>query len=79
MDNFNVDTPGGLKLSVAWMQMHVARIHQGGRWIIPRSGSVVVIDHANKQAIRVLGLLPETSTEKVFQAMGWTWIDKATG
>lgn len=77
--NMNVDTPDGLANAVEWMKDHVALIADQGRWVIPRSGSIVVIDHKNKQAIRVLGLLPEPSTQKVFEAMGWKWIDKANG
>lgn len=77
--DWNVDSPEGLRRAVEWMRRHVELFNDQGRWIIPRSGSVVVIDKANKQAIRVLGLAPEPSTQKVFEAMGWTWVDKAGG
>ena len=77
--NMNVDTPDGLANAVDWMKRFVDTLTDQARWAIPRSGSIVVIDKTNKQAIRVLGLLPEPSTQKVFEAMGWKWIDKANG
>lgn len=77
--NMNTDTPEGLANAVTWMRTFVDTLADQARWAIPRSGSVVVIDKTNKQAIRVLGLLPEPSTKAVFEAMGWAWIDKANG
>lgn len=75
--NWDVDTKEGLARAVEWMERHVAMFNDQGRWVIPRSGSIIVIDKVNKQAIRVLGLRPETSTQKVFEAMGWKWVDRA--
>lgn len=79
--NWDVDTPEGLSRSVEWMQRHVALLKDQGRWIIPRSGSIVVISHSNKTAYLVLCLHPagEPSTQKVFEAMGWKWVDKTKG
>lgn len=76
--NWHVDTADGLANAVAWMTKHVSMMADGGTWLIPRSGSVVVIDKKNKQAVRTAGLLPEPSTQKVFETMGWTWIDRAS-
>ena len=76
---WHIDDPKGLANAVEWMRRHVDLIQDNGRWIIPRSGSIVVFDKTNKRAIRVLGLLPEPSTQVVIEAMGWTWIDKANG
>ena len=77
--NWNTDTTDGLANAVAWMTKHVAMLADQGTWIVPRSGSIVVIDKKNKRATRTIGLLPEPSTQQVFEAMGWTWIDKAAG
>jgi hypothetical protein len=74
---WDTDTPEGLANAVEWMKQHVARIADGGTWLIPRSGSIVKIDHQNKRATRIAGLLPEPSTQKVFEAMGWTWVDES--
>jgi hypothetical protein len=76
-EEWDVDTKAGLARAVEWMQRHVAIFADQGRWMMPRSCSIIVIDKKNKQAIRVAGFLPETSTQKIFEAMGWTWVDKA--
>lgn len=77
VDDWDVDTPHGLARAREWMERQVALIANGGSWIIPRSMSVIVIDKVHKKATRMMGMLPETSTRKVFEAMGWTWEDKA--
>jgi len=78
-DRWDVDTPEGLASAVAWMERHVATLGDNYHWIVPRTGSVVVIVRSTTQAIRVLGVAPETGTRKVFAAMGWRFIDKANG
>lgn len=78
-DKWNVDTPEGLANACEWMRRHITLCADNARWMMPRSGSVIVIDKTNQRMIRVLGVLPETSTETVLHAIGWTWIDKANG
>lgn len=78
-DRWNIDDPAGLANACEWMRRHLAMLADNARWIIPRSGSIVVIDKTNKRMIRVFGLLPETSTKVVIEAIGWTFIDKANG
>lgn len=73
----NINTPAGLAQAVKWQQDHIARVVDNGRWVVPRSGSIIVICHGTKEAVRVAGLFPEPDIEKVFKAMGWKWIDKA--
>lgn len=75
---WNVDTPEGLANAVERMTRHVSLLADQARWVM-RSGSVVVVDKANKRMIRVLGQKPEPSTQAVLKAMGWQWIDKAAG
>lgn len=78
---WNIDTKDGMYRAKEWMLRHVELFRDQGRWIIPQSGSVVVIDKANKQAILVLSLMPEMedATKRVFEAIGWTWVDKTKG
>lgn len=78
-DEWDVDTKHGMARAVEWMERQLAILSDQARWVIPRSGSIVVIDKKNKRAIRVLGMAPETSTKAVFEAMGWKWIDAANG
>jgi hypothetical protein len=73
----NVETPERLANAVAGMREHVKGFGDQGRWIVPRSGAIVVLDQVNKEASLVLGL-PPPSTQKVFEAMGWRWTDRTT-
>lgn len=73
--NLNIDTTDGMANAVAWQERHVALLGQGGRWIVPRSGTVYEIDHANKTARRCFGFRPEPTIERVFEAMGWKVVD----
>lgn len=75
--NYDLSTPEGLQNAVAWQQALVERMADQARWIVPRSMSVIVLDKVNKQAIRVMGMSPEPTIKRVFEEMGWTWIDKA--
>ena len=74
--NMDINTPEGMAAAVEWQQAHVDRLTDQGRWVVPRSGSIIVIDKMNKQAIRVAGLAPEPAIRRVFEAMGWQWIDR---
>jgi isoaspartyl peptidase/L-asparaginase-like protein (Ntn-hydrolase superfamily) len=75
--DWNVENPLGLARAVTWMERHVSMLADGAVWMLPRSMSIIHIDKTNKVATRRVGLAPEPSTQKVFEAMGWTWIDKA--
>lgn len=77
--SWDVGDPEGLANACEWMRRHLAILADNARWIIPRSGSIVVIDKTNRRMIRVAGLMPETSTKTVVEAIGWTWIDRANG
>lgn len=71
----NIDTPEGMREAVEWQTAHVNRLAQGGRWVVPRSGSIYIIDHEGKRAKRVFGMAPEPTITRVFIAMGWQVID----
>lgn len=75
--NWDVDTPEGLANATAWLTQFLDRLSDKATWGIPRSGSIIHIDKPNKRAVRLFGLAPETSTQKVFEAIGWTWEDRA--
>jgi hypothetical protein len=69
--NYDISTPEGMENAKRWQEQQVARVMQGGLWAVPRSGTVIRIDHENKVA-SMFGLLPEPEIVKVFVAMGWT-------
>lgn len=74
--NWDVDTPEGLANATAWMRPFLDRLADGAIWHVPRSGSIIQIHKSKKRAVRLFGLAPETSIQKVFEAMGWTWEDR---
>ena len=69
--NYDISTEEGMRNSVAWTQEIFSTIQEGGKWIIPRSGTIVTVDHANKTAYVIASQAPEPDTEKVIKAMGW--------
>ena len=74
----NIDTLEGLAQAVAEQQALIDRIIPGGRWVVPRSGSIYMLDQENKMARRVHGLKPEPTITRVFEAMGWTVVEPAS-
>lgn len=66
---WSIDNPGGMALAVKWTEALVQKITQGGTWIVPRSGSIYVLDHARKVVTRKTG--GDSSVERVFVEMGW--------
>lgn len=69
----DISTPEGMAAAVAWQERQVSLVAQGGVWGIPRSGTIIKIDHEGKTAT-FYGLTPEPDVIKVFRAMGWTCI-----
>lgn len=70
--NYDLDTEEGMKNSMEWTSRTLSHIKQGGTWAIPRSGTLVKIDHEYKTAYMIAGTEPEESTERVLKALGWT-------
>lgn len=73
--NFDLDTPEGMANAVEWQTRMVSVLKQGGRWIVPRSGSIYEIDHEGKRARRITGFVPEPTITRVFEAMGWKVVE----
>lgn len=74
MDNFDLDTVGGMNRAVEWTRNLFEHIKDGGRWIVPRSGTTVTVDHDTHTATIKAGYAPDPSIERVVRAMGWTVI-----
>lgn len=69
--NYDINTEEGMNNAVQWVQATFAAIKDGGKWVIPRSGTIVTLDHNNKTAYILAGHTPEPDTERVIKAMGW--------
>ena len=70
--NWDIDTPGGMENAMAWQERMLSMIKPGGSWIVPRSNSIYTIYPDEKIAVRVTMNMPDTSIDRVFDAMGWT-------
>jgi hypothetical protein len=69
--NYELETDEGLNNAARWTQATLDTIKTGGKWVIPRSGTIITIDHENKTAYILAGFIPEPATEKVIKHMGW--------
>ena len=70
--NFDIDTQDGMANSVRWTEAMFSQIKDGGTWMIPRSGTVVRVNHKDKTVSITAGIQPEASLRRVIKAMGWT-------
>lgn len=69
--NYDINTEEGMNNAVKWTQATFDMIRTGGNWAIPRSGTIVTVDHTTKTAYIIKGRAPEPDTERVIKAMGW--------
>lgn len=73
MENtYDLDTEEGMANSVRWLEKLLATLSEGAVWGVPRSGTCIHIDKADKIATIRGGFLPDPSLAKVFVAAGWT-------
>lgn len=75
-DNYDILTEEGMKNSVEWLLDVIDKIKDGGTWAVPRSKSMIVIDHKNKIATKVAEATADLSIRQVFENAGWTYVDK---
>lgn len=73
---YDLDTKAGMANAVKWTTDHFAKLKDGGVWMVPRSGTMVQVNHADKTATIHAGVVPDTSIKRVIEAMGWTVKEK---
>lgn len=73
--NFNIATEEGMANAVEWTNKTFAVLADGGRWIVPRSGSIYEVSHSTKTVRRIMGLFDEPEIERVIKAAGWFYIN----
>ena len=71
MDNFDLDTVGGMNRAVEWTRNTFEHIKEGGAWVVPRSGTIIRVSHEKRVATINSGFAPDPSIERVIRAMGW--------
>lgn len=70
--NYDLDTEAGMSNAVKWTRATFDTIKDGGAWMVPRSMTMVRINHTDKVATLIVGLVPDPSLKRVIEAMGWT-------
>ena len=69
--NFDLDTVDGMANAKKWLLDHLSRIADGGTWIVPRSATIINIDHERQVARIGVSLLPDPAIDRVFKAINW--------
>jgi hypothetical protein len=67
----NIHQPQGMAEAKAWTQNLIDGLKDGGQWIVPRSGTAIIFDKANKKALVTHQMVPDISIEMVLEALGW--------
>lgn len=73
-EEWDINTPRGMRLAKAWTQMHLHRLKEGGVWYVPRVASTYTVYHSTRTIVRT-GLMPDTAITKVLKALGWKLIE----
>jgi hypothetical protein len=68
---YDLDTKKGMANAVEWTAKLFAHMNEGGKWIVPRSGTLITVYPERKFAEIYEGELPDPSIERVIKAMGW--------
>lgn len=74
--NMNISTPEGMRNAIEWQRKLFSIIREGGRWVVPRSGSVFEIIHSRQTVRLCVAWLPDPDIIKVIKAMGWKVLDR---
>lgn len=68
---YDLDTEDGMANAIAWTAQTLALINDGGVWLVPRSGTRVMVHHGEKAVTIYAGHTPDPSITRVIKAMGW--------
>lgn len=70
--NYNLDTKAGMANAVQWTNNTLNLLKDGGVWMVPRSGTqVIMLDHKTRKCRVVEGFASDLSIKKVLRAGGW--------
>lgn len=73
---YDLDTKDGMNNAVTWTRNMFETIKDGGAWMVPRSMTMVRVNHTDKVATIIVGLVPDPSLRRVIEAMGWAVVEK---
>lgn len=72
----DISTPEGMRAAVEWQTRHVGMLNDGGIWLVPRSNTIIHINHGEQIAtFDTAGSEPDI--RNVFLAMGWAVMNKS--
>lgn len=70
--NFDINSKQGMANAVKWTNNTLRHLKDGGTWMVPRSGTqVIMLDYAARKCRVVEGFEPDLSITKVLRAGGW--------
>lgn len=70
--SWDLNTAEGMENAIKWQLKLFSTLADGGKWIVPRSGTIFTVHHKTKTVVRALGFAPEPDIERVIRAAGWT-------
>ena len=73
---YDLDTKDGMNNAITWTRNLFDTIKDGGAWMVPRSMTMVRVNHTDKVATIIVGLVPDPSLRRVIEAMGWTVVEQ---
>ena len=74
--DYDLDTKDGMNNAVTWTRNMFETIKDGGAWMVPRSMTMVRVNHTDKVATIIVGLVPDPSLRRVIEAMGWAVVEQ---
>jgi len=73
---YDLNTVGGMNRAVEWTRDLFESLHDGGVWVVPRSGTIVQVFKSERRVIITNGPFPDTSLGRVIKNMGWAVTEK---
>lgn len=71
--DYDLDTEEGMKNAINWTNITLGHLADGGRWYVPRSGTIItVVDRLGKRCA-IFSDSPDPSLMHVLGAAGWTF------
>lgn len=74
--SYDLDTKEGMNNAITWTRQLFSTVKDGGTWMVPRSMTMVRINHTDKVATLIVGFAPDPSLRRVIEAMGWTVVEQ---
>ncbi len=76
MNDFDLDTKQGMVNAIMWTKQLINSLNDGGKWVVPRSGTIVTFDKKRQVATVDAPFMSDPSITKVLTAMGWKIVMK---